>query len=65
MCAFAFALDGAGTIALLTTIENGIYIMGGALLIALVYQEKPSTLQLCGSVLVAGGVILLGFQTLG
>lgn len=60
LCVCALALSGGTDNALMTTIENGVYIVGGTLLIAMIYREKLSALQVCGSIVVVFGILLLG-----
>lgn len=52
----AFAIGGAGTGPLVSVIENGMGTVAGALMITLVFRERPTKMHILSAVLVVTGL---------
>ena len=57
---FAFSLEGYFSGALISTVENGIYTISGAVMVAVLFEEVLSKRQLLGAGAVVLAIILFG-----
>ena len=59
---FAFAQEGYFSGALISTVENGVYTVFGAIMIALLFEEQLSLEQLVSGVCVLLAILIFGFD---
>lgn len=60
---FAFA-SAPQSGAVVSMIENGVYTVFGALLIAIVFRERPTPVQILSAFMVLAGIVISGFAKL-
>mmetsp|Transcript_64579 Transcript_64579/g.154305 ORF Transcript_64579/g.154305 Transcript_64579/m.154305 type:complete len:375 (+) Transcript_64579:88-1212(+) len=58
-CTYAFTQADKHEGALIAMLENGVYTVVGALMIALVFRERPSMMQYLSAVFVLAGILLI------
>jgi len=56
---YAFAIAGRNESGLIAMVENGVYTVVAAMLIAIIYQEQPNSWQWGSAALILGAVLLV------